>query len=208
MSDSDSNDFNGGTLTVSIPVGLDSAEDVLSIRHQGSGAGQIGIDGSNVTYEGVTIGTFSGGSSLTVWLNENADAAATSALINNITYQNTDTDNPTTGDRTIRFVLTDGDGGTSANYDATVTVSGVNDAPVMVDIAGDNLAKFACQFLVNGCGTGKGTGDAKCFQFKKSRTLIRLCRHSFFSECFVNCTKALRECCTCFTVSVLPRILV
>ncbi|MDR4481115.1 MAG: hypothetical protein R3B37_15380 [Nitrospira sp.] len=31
----------------------------------------------------------------------------------------------------MRYVLTDGDGGTSANYDTTVTVSGVNDAPVV-----------------------------------------------------------------------------
>ena len=33
----------------------------------------------------------------------------------------------------MRFVLTDGDGGTSANYDTTVTVGAVNDAPVAAD---------------------------------------------------------------------------
>ncbi len=53
------------------------------------------------------------------------------ALLKNITYQNTDTDSPTTGARTVRYALTDGDGGFSLNHDTTVTVSGQNDAPVL-----------------------------------------------------------------------------
>ncbi|MEZ4634912.1 MAG: hypothetical protein R2856_08050 [Caldilineaceae bacterium] len=36
--------------------------------------------------------------------------------------------NPTPGNRTVRYVLTDGDGGTSANVDTTVTVIAVNSA--------------------------------------------------------------------------------
>jgi len=132
VSDVDSTNFDTGTLTVSIPAGGDSAEDVLSIRNQGTSAGQIGVSGSNVTYGGTTIGTFTGGSSgsnLVITLNSNATPTAVTALVKNITYQNTDTNAPTTGARTVRYVLTDGDGGTSANYDTTVTVSGVNDAP-------------------------------------------------------------------------------
>ncbi len=62
-------------------------------------------------------------------LNASATPTAVTALVKNITYENTDTNAPTTGARTVRYVLTDGDGGTSANYDTTVTVSGVNDAP-------------------------------------------------------------------------------
>ena len=87
-----------------------------------------------MTYQGLTIGTFTGGSSgsnLVITLNSNATPTAVTALVKNITYQNTDTNAPTTGARTVRYVLTDGDGGTSANYDTTVTVSGVNDAPVL-----------------------------------------------------------------------------
>ncbi|MDR4481117.1 MAG: DUF4347 domain-containing protein [Nitrospira sp.] len=49
VADVDSADFNTGTLTVSFTAGSDSAEDVLSIRNQGTGAGQIGVSGSNVT---------------------------------------------------------------------------------------------------------------------------------------------------------------
>ena len=46
-------------------------------------------------------------------------------LVRAITYQNTDTDNPTTGARTVRATVNDGDGGTSANADVTVTVAGL-----------------------------------------------------------------------------------
>ena len=63
VADVDSADFNSGTLTVSFTAGSDTAEDVLGIRNQGTGAGQIGVSASNVTYGGVTIGTFTGGSS-------------------------------------------------------------------------------------------------------------------------------------------------
>ncbi|MBI5672833.1 MAG: DUF4347 domain-containing protein, partial [Nitrospirae bacterium] len=93
---------------------------------------------SLVTYGGLTIGTVTGGSSgsnLVITLSSSATPTAVTALVRNITYQNTDTHAPTTGARTVRFVLTDGDGGTSPNYDTTVTVSAVNDAPVLADTA-------------------------------------------------------------------------
>ena len=95
------------------------------------------MSGSNVSYAGTTIGSFTGGSSgtdLVITFNANADATATQALIQNITYENTDTDNPTTGNRTVRYVLTDGDSGTSANYDTTVNFSAVNDIPVITNL--------------------------------------------------------------------------
>ncbi|MBK8278310.1 MAG: hypothetical protein IPK92_21450 [Nitrospira sp.] len=138
VADVDSTNLDAGTLTVSIPAGGDAAEDVLSIRHQGTGAGQIGVSGGTVTYGGTTIGTFtggSGGSNLVITFNASATPTAVTALVRNITYQNTDTDAPTTGARTVRFVLSDGDGGTSPNYDTTVTVTNVNDAPVLADTA-------------------------------------------------------------------------
>ncbi|MCH9662080.1 MAG: right-handed parallel beta-helix repeat-containing protein, partial [Gammaproteobacteria bacterium] len=143
VTDVDSTDFDTGTLTVSFQAGSDSAEDVLAIQNQGTGAGQIGVSGSNVTYQGVTIGTFTGGSSgtdLVITLNASADATAVSALTQNITYENTDTDNPTTGSRTVRYALTDGDGGTSANYDTTVTFAVANDVPIITNLGGDTLA--------------------------------------------------------------------
>ncbi|MBK7352248.1 MAG: hypothetical protein IPJ05_00205 [Nitrosomonas sp.] len=133
VADVDSTNFDTGTLTVSFTAGSDSAEDVLSIRNQGIGAGQIGVSGSNITYGGTVIGTYSGGSGggpLVITFNSNATPTVVTALTQHITYENTDTAATTTGVRTIRYVLSDGDGGTSANYDTAVTVSGVNDAPV------------------------------------------------------------------------------
>ncbi|MCP4045411.1 MAG: hypothetical protein GY732_05420, partial [Gammaproteobacteria bacterium] len=75
VTDVDSSDFNTGTLTVSFTAGSDSAEDVLAINNEGTAAGQTGVSGSNVTYAGTIIGTFTGGSSganLVITLNANA----------------------------------------------------------------------------------------------------------------------------------------
>ncbi|MBT3044278.1 MAG: VCBS repeat-containing protein, partial [Candidatus Thiodiazotropha sp. (ex Codakia orbicularis)] len=132
VADVDSSDFDTGTLTVSLQAGSDNAEDVLAIRDQGAGPTNITVSGSAVSYGGTQIGTFTGGSggtNLVITLDTDADATAVTALVRNITYENTDTENPTAGARTVRFVLTDGDGGTSVDYDTTVTVSTVNDDP-------------------------------------------------------------------------------
>ncbi|MBL1264479.1 tandem-95 repeat protein [Methylomicrobium sp. RS1] len=124
-SDADSADFDTGTLTLSLVDGV-AGEDELGIRNQGDAAGQIGLDGANVKYGGVVIGTFSGGTGgveLVVTFDADADAAAVSALLRNITYRNSNALSPDLNNRTAHFVLTDGDGATSAAADATITVS-------------------------------------------------------------------------------------
>ncbi|WP_175304539.1 tandem-95 repeat protein [Candidatus Nitrospira nitrificans] len=170
VADVDSTNLDTGTLTVSIPAGGDSAEDVLSIRNQGTGAGQIGVSGSTVTYGGVAIGTFTGGtggSNLIITLNSSATPTAVTALVKNITYENTDTAAPTTGARTVRYVLTDGDGGTSANYDTTVTVTAVNDAPTDLSLSANTVAENSANGTVVGTvsGTDVDTGDTKTYSF-------------------------------------------
>ncbi|MFP1632498.1 beta strand repeat-containing protein [Zhengella sp. ZM62] len=135
--DGDSADFDTGTLTVSIVAGGHAAEDVLAIRNEGTGAGQIGISGGTVTWGGVAIGTWTGGTggaALVITFNASATPAAAEALIRNITYDNPGNDVPTPGDRTVRFTLTDGDGGSSGDHDVVVTVTGVNDAPVFTGL--------------------------------------------------------------------------
>ncbi|WP_330115143.1 Ig-like domain-containing protein [Pseudomonas sp. JS3066] len=126
VTDSDSPDFDGGNVTVSIVTNGVAGEDVLGIRNQGTGAGQIGVSGSNVTYQGTIIGSFTGGSAgadLVISLNSSADAVAVQALIRNLNYNNT---NATNGigqaDRTVRITVNDGDGATSSNADVTVAV--------------------------------------------------------------------------------------
>lgn len=173
VADVDSTNLDTGTLTVSIPSGGDSAEDVLSIRNQGTGAGQIGVSGSNITCGGVTIGTFTGGSNgsdLVITLNSSATPTAVTALVKNITYENTDTAAPTTGARTVRYVLTDGDGGTSSNYDTTVTVTAVNDAPTDLALSANTVAENATNGTVVGTvsGTDPDTGDTKAYSFTDS----------------------------------------
>ncbi len=78
--------LNGGRVVVS---GL-LVEDVVGIRNQGTGAGQIGVSGSNLTFGGSVIGSISGGNgtTLTVTLNATATAASVEALIENLTYSN------------------------------------------------------------------------------------------------------------------------
>jgi uncharacterized protein (DUF2141 family) len=138
------NNFDGGTLTVS---GL-LAEDAVSIRNQGTGVGQIGISGSNVSFGGTVIGTLAGGNAgttLAVTFNASATAAAIDALIQNLTYANS-SDTPTAS-RTLTVTVTDADGAVTTRpsfveqTDAANPFDGVNvgrySAPVIADLDGD-----------------------------------------------------------------------
>jgi hypothetical protein len=134
VTDEESANFDTGNVTLSIVANRVSGEDVLSIANQGTGAGQIGVSGSNVTYGGTTIGSFTGGSGtndLVVSLNANSTPTNVQALVRNLTYSNTNSGNPSTSPRTVRVTVNDGDGGTSAAADVNVAVTGVNDAPVL-----------------------------------------------------------------------------
>ena len=137
VTDPDSPDFDGGTLTVSLTAN-GAADDRLEVRHEGAAAGQIGVSGNTVTFGGTAIGTFSGGvgaNPLTVSLNADATVAATEALVRNLTFCSV-SDDPTTDPRTVQVVLTDGDGGTSDPATTTVTVTATNDAPAVTTNAG------------------------------------------------------------------------
>lgn len=127
ITDSDSADFEDGNLTVSIITKGDENEDNLTIRHTGT----IGLSGSNVQYEGTTFGILddSNRSNLIITFDSDATPTSVSALINSISYKNNDTVNPTEGNRTVRFVVSDGDGAVSSNYDAYIDVYSVNSAP-------------------------------------------------------------------------------
>ncbi|MGE0607853.1 MAG: tandem-95 repeat protein [Pirellulales bacterium] len=131
VSDPDSTDFDTGQLTVFFSGG-GTDDDRLAIRDQGLGPGQIGLLGANVTYGGIMIGVFTGGSDastpLVVTLNANATPSAVEALARNITFQNVSA-TPSTLPRTVRFQLSDGDGGTSS-ASTNITVTAINNAPL------------------------------------------------------------------------------
>ena len=130
VTDVDSPDFDGGTLVVDLAA-TGTINDQLAIRNQGTGAGQIGVSGADVSYGGVVIGSWAGGNDgftpLVVNLNANATPAAAQALARNLTFKNIST-NPSTTPRTLRLVVSDGDGATSATASKTITVTAVEDS--------------------------------------------------------------------------------
>lgn len=116
VSDPDNANFNGGNLRVAITFNRDPAHDSLSIASAGNGAGQISIAGSNVSYAGVAIGTFTGGSGtndLVISFNANATHEAVGALIKAIQFAN-DQAAPAQTSRTVSFALNDGVAGSQA----------------------------------------------------------------------------------------------
>ncbi|AQZ35152.1 hypothetical protein BHQ29_18990 [Pseudomonas sp. LPH1] len=135
VTDADSANFDGGNVTAAITANGTAGEDVLAIHNEGTGAGQISVSGSTVSYGGTAIGTISssgtGGASLVVTLNASANAAAVQALIRNLTYANGNDAAPSTAARTVSITVNDGDGGTSTAAQVTVNVIGVNDAPTI-----------------------------------------------------------------------------
>jgi len=123
VSDSYSLDFGGGQLIVSITAGVDPL-DQLSIRNQGTNASQIGVSGTNVTYSATNIATFVGGlgtNALVVSFNTNAAVEIVQALVRNLTFCNT-SNNPVSSTRSLKFTLTDGDGGTNVPVYQTINI--------------------------------------------------------------------------------------
>ena len=133
VTDVDSAFFDTGLLVAEFTAG-GTADDQLTIQHQGSGAGQIAVVGNEARYGGVTIGLIIGpgtiSSGLVVRLDADASLAATQALLRRLSFRNVAT-LPVEGPRSLRVYLTDGSGGTSLPVTTTVTVQTVNAAPLV-----------------------------------------------------------------------------
>jgi Ca2+-binding RTX toxin-like protein len=127
VTDSDSPNFNGGTLTVDISAG-GTPEDRLIV----GGAPGIWLDGRIVSYNGPQIGTYKGGigEPLVVNFNQNATVEAVQAVVQSIGYSNFSNDLDT-GSRTVRFVLSDGDGNTSLPATKDIAIEGFNHPPLV-----------------------------------------------------------------------------
>lgn len=132
--------FNGGWLQAQITAN-GGAEDQLAVLNQGTGSGQIGISGSNVTYAGTIIGTIDAGNTgvsgaaLRINLNSSATTAAVQALARIIAYSNS-SDAPSTAARTVTFTFNDGGnsgsgGALQATRNATVNITAVDDPSVL-----------------------------------------------------------------------------
>jgi subtilisin-like proprotein convertase family protein len=131
VTDANSANFDGGVLVVSILVN-GTADDRLEIANQGTGTGAIGISGSNVTFGGTVIGSFSGGvgvNPLVITFNANATAPRITALLRQITFR-VASDSPSEQARTVSVQITDGSGGPASVAATTVNVVAENDRPV------------------------------------------------------------------------------
>ena len=134
VTDADSANFSGGKLTVQITTGLSGSEDVLFIRDEVAGANKIILSGASIMYNGLVIGTYTGGSNgspLVVTFTSNANPTTVAALVHNLAYRNSNTTEPNTTPRTVSISMDDGAGGNSAVSEVTLNVLAVNDAPVV-----------------------------------------------------------------------------
>jgi hypothetical protein len=166
VSDVDNVNFNGGTLSVAI-TGNTSVHDRLSLLNEGTGAGQIGVSGNNITYGGTVIGTATVGphdSSAVVTLNANATPEAVQALIQNIQFS-TSGGAGVTGTRSIQLTLTDGSGGTSTTVSQTVNVTTpqvttpvINLGATSVTVNGSTAVAIAPHATLNDAGVANLNG--------------------------------------------------
>ncbi len=134
VTDADSANFSGGKLTVQVTTGLASGEDVLFIRDEVAGANKIILSGASIMYNGLEIGTYTGGSNgspLVVTFTSNANPTTVAALVHNLAYRNTNGSDPSTTPRTVSVSMDDGAGGNSAVSTILIEVHPVNDAPVV-----------------------------------------------------------------------------
>ncbi|WP_348681074.1 beta strand repeat-containing protein [Alteromonas mediterranea] len=123
--------FDGGTLTVGYNVGS-SSDDQLGLLNQGNAAGQVGVSGSSVFFEGTQIGTLfsdgQSGSQLVITFNANATTEAVEGVLEATSYRNTS--NSPEESRSISLRLTDANGASSENIDFSVNVSAEIDSTV------------------------------------------------------------------------------
>jgi hypothetical protein len=147
VTDPDTANFAAGSMMVSIASGA-NVNDVLSIRNQGTAAGQIGVSGSTITFGGIVVGAFSGGNGFTplsIHFNANATPAVLTAILNNLTFS-TSNSAPTLIPRTVTVSVFDG----QKNGSASVTVDVAKGANVAPNIS---LPSTTINYLANAPAT-------------------------------------------------------
>ncbi len=194
--DSDSPNFDTGTLTVEITAN-GAAEDQLSVLTTSLGTNDVFVsvtnlwcdpDGSAGATSPFLIGTrpASGagsgqnGQSLTFTFNSACTPAIAQAVLRAVTYSN-NSENPSVAARTLRVTLTDGDGGTSNQPSLTAVVTGVNDAPTLTMVSAFSGATedtpFAISFATLAAAANEADVDSGTINFRieaiSSGTLTR-----------------------------------
>lgn len=132
VTDSQAPVFGGGRFTATLTANA-TADDRLTIRHQGTGSGQIGVSGANVSFGGTVFGVITGGvgtTPLNVNFNASATQAAVQALVRNLTFSVLG-GTPSTLNRAIELKLRDAGGDTSLPVYKNLGVNSVNDPPTI-----------------------------------------------------------------------------
>ncbi|MCY2977030.1 MAG: DNRLRE domain-containing protein, partial [Planctomycetota bacterium] len=157
VTDPDSSNFGGGSLTISLATnGL--PQDQLLMRSTGVGNGQVGISGNTVLFGGTAVGTWAGGvgiDPLVVQWNANASLDAVTAVLRNVSFT-TASNRIQPLPRTIQIVVSDGDGESGPTY--------------FVDVSQSQVRKFSFQQGVDH-GLGIYT-DAADIQLSQSEPAI------------------------------------
>ncbi|WP_411955639.1 beta strand repeat-containing protein, partial [Cysteiniphilum sp. SYW-8] len=157
--DVDTANFNGGNLTL---VNTSNSEDHFSIENQGTGTDQIGVSGTDVSFEGNIIGSIvsngSAGNNLVVnFTSVNATDAAVRALVKAIQYTNSSI--TPAAQRTITITVNDGDGATSSALTQEINVTGVSIAPVVVAGGTLNYTENDAASVIDGAITVSDADD-------------------------------------------------
>jgi hypothetical protein len=162
----DNDSFDGATLTVSFSAN-GAAGDELSINDMGSGPGLLGVSGTDITYDGVVVGSFTGGTNgdpLVITFNADACHCAVQLAMDNIAYATT-SDTPSTDQRTVSFTLVDGGGIATGGFDTTsvdvqLDVTATNDAPVATVPLTDYVAVEQVALDLKNSGLSVSDADA------------------------------------------------
>ncbi len=150
---SDVDDTHVESATVTISTGYVDTQDVLNFT-----------DTANIT------GSWDAATGI-LTLSGSDTKAAYEAALESITYANTNTDNPTAGDRAISWAVNDGTASSTAAT-STITVTAVNDAPTITDVLNLNFNESATTIIqdLNANGTvgfdDIDTGDVVDIRFE------------------------------------------
>ena len=118
-------------LKVDVTANGDSLDDIY-IESEGTGTGEISVSGSTISYEGTSIGTFTGGNgtnALVVTFDGDETDEAIKQLLRSVRYESSST-YYSTATKTVQFDLKDKDGNwISDNVSFTLELINRNNAP-------------------------------------------------------------------------------
>ncbi|MBF0451596.1 MAG: carboxypeptidase regulatory-like domain-containing protein [Candidatus Magnetomorum sp.] len=131
VKDLDAINFQSSVLLVAITAN-GTLSDRLALQNQGNNKGEISVTGTDVKYEGMRIGLWSGGRGyaepLKVVFNDLATTISIAKVIKAVTYH-TESDIPSVAERTITFWLTEPDGTGTGPLIRKMPVTSDNDPP-------------------------------------------------------------------------------